>query len=72
MTSEMRLIIGTNIQWEIYNLYTGERKADSINESAFYFKKDFLFDFGIDYYIIEWIRSARFYSFTVLEKWLLM
>jgi hypothetical protein len=53
-------------------LYTGERKADSINESAFYFKKDFLFDFGIDYYIIEWIRSARFYSFTVLEKWLLM
>ena len=41
MTSEMRLIIGTNIQWEIYNLYTGERKADSINESAFYFKKRF-------------------------------
>ena len=35
MISEMRLIIGTNIQWEIYNLYTGERKADSIDESAF-------------------------------------
>ena len=31
-------MIGTNIQWEIYNLYKGERKADPTMGQLFYIK----------------------------------
>ena len=43
---------GTNIRWETYNLDGGERKLAHRTESAFWFI-GFLFDFYMDYYIIN-------------------